>query len=838
MRRSCLAGVALLLIAGVCVGEPINRLPLRELLTELANNGVRVVYSDDLVRADMLVDHPGPLTDIFSELAPVLAHHQLGLKKGPGGILLIVPISETEALGRLTGVVRSANGFRLQGATVSVSGGQSVRSDYQGRFEIAGIVPGEHQLLTSAPGYLSGPATEISVVAGKGSFHAIELSPLAPPIDLLTVVASRHELSFTERDANATFEQQDLEAMPNLAGEPLRALQRLPGTASGGLSARNHVRGGEVTEILVTLDGLRLYDPYHMRDFQSPASLFNRASVGRIDFFSGGFPARFGDRMSAVMAIELREPQSNRETEMELSNFNLSLTHLGRSEDQRSQWLASFRRGVLDWSLNVLDEDYGDPRYAEVLLHGSREFGRTTISGNLLSGYDDVSLRLDDTEQSDARYKNNYLWFRARTALNAQLDVSTLLSYTRIESERRGTLAIPGVVTGALDDTRLFSVTGARQDWRYAPHETLGLLVGFDMKRVEARYAYRANAQAIAPFDAIAGFQPVLARDIETDPGGGQYAAYADVVWQATDKLTFNAGARWDIQTFTTSADDDQVSPRLSVLYEPTDETQLRASWGRYYQAQEVNELQLSDGLDEFFPAQRSEHWVLSLTHAFTDALRLRAEAYQKRVGSPRPRFENVLNPLVLLPELHVDRVRIDASSARIRGFEFMLLDDDPERSWSWWINYSWSEAIDQTATGKRKRGWDQTHTVKAGVDWSLGPWQVNVSGSVHTGWPKSELRLINDAPESLELAIADGGLNSARYSVFHALDVRLSRDFVFDSGVLTGFVELSNLYNRGNPCCLDYEVVAIPDGTRELIGNERDWLPLLPTLGVAWRFH
>ncbi|MDH5621757.1 MAG: hypothetical protein OEY74_06725, partial [Gammaproteobacteria bacterium] len=114
------------------------------------------------------------------------------------------------------------------------------------------------------------------------------------------------------------------------------------------------------------------------------------------------------------------------------------------------------------------------------------------------------------------------------------------------------------------------------------------------------------------------------------------------------------------------------------------------------------------------------------------------------------------------------------------------------------------------------------THTGKAGLSWRWGQWDLSAAGEVHTGWPKT----VMPADE----------LNTLRYSVFHALDIRVSRKFAVRRGDLTAFLEVSNLYNRENPCCTEYSVATTPAGP-VLVEDEAYWLPLVPSLGVVWRF-
>jgi len=278
----------------------------------------------------------------------------------------------------------------------------------------------------------------------------------------------------------------------------------------------------------------------------------------------------------------------------------------------------------------------------------------------------------------------------------------------------------------------------------------------------------------------------------------------------------------WDQQSYTTAENDAQSSPRLGVLYQAGERTELRLGWGQFSQAQEINELQVSDGVGTFFRAQRAEHVVANLKHQFANDINIDVSYYRKSFRTVRPRFENAFNSLTLLPELQFDRYRIDPISAEATGAELMVSEGDASQQLFWWFGYAWSEVRDKTLDQKIARSWDQTHTVKAGLSWRWRRWDLSVAGEVHTGWPKTEL-------------VAQD-LNSARYSVFHTLDARISREFDVRRGDLTVFLEVSNLYDRDNPCCTEYSVITTATGP-ELVGKEAHWLPLVPSLGVVWRF-
>jgi hypothetical protein len=73
----------------------------------------------------------------------------------------------------------------------------------------------------------------------------------------------------------------------------------------------------------------------------------------------------------------------------------------------------------------------------------------------------------------------------------------------------------------------------------------------------------------------------------------------------------------------------------------------------------------------------------------------LRFEIYRKEIRSLQPRFENLFDPLVVLPEVRPDRVRIDAGAALARGAELMLSQRRRDGALRWWASYTWSEVFD-----------------------------------------------------------------------------------------------------------------------------------------------
>ena len=726
---------------------------LSDYLESLLTDGLRIIYSSDLISPDqVLLEEPDP-ADPRASLARVLKPYGLRVVDGPSGSLLVV------------------------------------------RDETAASQQEPEQAATPVP------------------------------LPEIIVTSSLHRLQYVESGSHSYLERELSTRIPAAAEEAVRLTNRLPGTASGGISSRNHIRGGEVGEVLFLFDGLRLYEPYHLKDFQSVASIVNASAISGIDFYTGAYPVRYGDRMSGVLSMQLREPAERTETELALSFFNTSALSLGRfGPHEQGDWLVAARRGNLDLIADVIDPGFGNPDYQDLLLHIAWEFGaRAQISANMLASHDKLSLNDDDVgETANAKYDNRVFWLKWRADWSDLLQSETIISLSEINNDRNGAVDMPGIVSAALDESRDFKAFEIQQDWTLSPSTSWMMNAGFRARHQDARYRHSLVKTVQPPYDQVLDNEPFVARSFDLSPEGAQYAAYAELRWQPVRKLVVDLGIRWDQQTYTTASDDRQYSPRASVLFRASEQTELRVGFGQFYQAQEINELQVSDGVSDFYPAQRAKHVVANLKHRLRSGVDLDVSLYRKAFRSLRPRFENVYNALTLVPELQFDRVMIDAPEAESTGVELMASYGGSDDDVFWWLSYAWSEVEDSLAIGKQKRSWDQTQTGKFGVSWRWGAWNLSAAGEVHTGWPKT---LITTA------------INESRYSVFHTLDARVSRDFDLRRGSLTAFLEVTNLYNRQNPCCTEYYVRPDPVGVDELVGAEKYWLPFVPSLGVVWRF-
>lgn len=667
-----------------------------------------------------------------------------------------------------------------------------------------------------------------------------ESSPPEPEFESIAVTASRYEILRDVSTSRFDLDQRTIQNLPDIGEDPIRAVQRLPGAAASGASAKTHFRGGEASEIGVMLNGQRLFDPYHIRDYQSIFSSIDARAIEGVEVYTGGFPVQFGNRMSGMVLMESLEALKPRHTEVGLSVFNTSLLTAGNDADR--SWVFSARRGNLDL---VINPDLGSPSYYDIFADYTWDVtANATLSVNALYADDSVELILEsdpeELERVVSNTKNAQFWVALDNHWSDELNSRTVFSVVAFDNQRNGSLNDEEKIVATVADDRRVRQVEFRQDFAYASTERHQLKWGLNIKYADADYVYRNTAEYFGLQALFIGQDESSSLDLAASPEGGAYAVYFADRWKISDQVLLEWGLRWDDQTYTDNSSDAQLSPRLSLMRSLGDNTDLRLSWGRYHQSQEINELQIEDGITNFWPAQRADHFIAGIHRRFAGGYSLRAEVFYKDIQQVRPRFENLYDPLGLIPEVQPDRVRLDPRSAESKGLELSL--ERADGPLHWWATYVLSEATDRINHRDQLRSWDQRHAFQGGLSWSGSNWDVAVAASVHSGWPLTELYLVEDgedaAGDPVYVAIP-GPRNSDRHAPFASLDVRIARTWELQRGSLMVFVEVSNLTNRRNECCLDFDLEEDEDtGELEFERGLDYWMPLLPAVGVLWTFR
>lgn len=828
---------ALALAAGVAHGQltrPLLGQSVQSVLERLRAAGTPLVYSSALVPSRLTVSAEPQATEPLQVAREILAPHGLAMRAEGGAWLVVRAEAPAAEPGSIVVEARAAYaGTPVQSFTVQTEGPAAIAGQgAEGRAELPGLVPGRYTVTVRAPGFLPERQTS-TVAAGATATLSVQLVEAVAKLDEVVVTASRYDLDSRAQPSTADFSREDIENFLTLGDDALRVAQRLPGVANNGFSARPYMRGGAPNEVAVFLDGVRLVEPYHLRDFQSVFSAIDQRIVEHVAVHAGGFPAEYGDALSGLMVVEPREPTALRH-ELGLSALYTSLLSSGTFAEGRASWLVSGRDSNLD---RVVADHIGQPAYSDVFVRVGVDLGsKHRLVFADLSLDDDILATLEDEPGDRERVASDtnahQAWLKLDSEWSERLSSSTWLYTTSFRSERFENVADLAELVGTVDDRRKLRAAAVKQHWQFAPSDRQLVHFGFEAERREAEYQYSSAAERLGLLATLVD-EPTLSRGIALAPRGDSYAAYFEDRLRLGERVVADLGLRWDRQTYLPPTDsDDRYSPRLSLLVRLSSWTDLRLSHGRFFQAEGLLDLQVEDGVTEFSRAQRSAHSIVSIEHRFAGPLALRGELYHKSTRPVRPRFENLFEPLVVAPELRASRVLVAAEDAASDGIELFVSSDQPV---PWWIGVSLANADDTIAGALVPRSWDQDRALNAGVTWAVGPWTISAAASAHRGWPATEVSVVDDA-SGQPVAVA-GPRNTVRVRNVRKLDFGASRDFALGPTALQFFVEVANLTDRHNPCCLVYDPATAPDGSPTLVREERGQAGLTGNLGLLWQF-
>jgi len=804
---------------------------LVDVLQELQERGLELIFSSAVVDEALRIETEPSADDPRRLLDEILPPLGLKAQDGPSGSVLILPADPPR--GTLRGQVLTASGGRpLSGAIVRLHGTiHSATTDERGAFSIGDVERGVYSMIVAAPGFGAATFERVAIPGEDAAPLTVELAAHPSFVTEVIVTPNRHSVLREEQSSRRVVTNEESVLAPTMGGDVSRVVEQLPGVAAPDNSAAFHVRGSQAQDVSMVLDGLELYDPFHLQSFQSPFSVIDATMVDKIDFFGGGFTADLGDRHGGFVEMSTFAPREPTRGEVQLGTLNSRVNYRGTTGEGNGSWMVSARAWYPEalWSTTELGSGESiDPRLGDLYAKAAFTLSpRHRLSAHALWVYDRLNFVETDedvNESVDARTRNGYAWLRLHSAWADGITGETVLSGGRIDRTRDGVAAEDEPIV--VEDDRLVDFIGIKHDSIWQISEAHALKAGAEVRRLDARYRYTNQFPA----------EPDESTVTRLEPNGTSIGLYVAHRARVTPRLATELGVRWDRQSYT---DDEQLSPRFNTVWRPNDRTVFRAALGRFSQSQRIHELQVEDGETEFGAAEISDQVEVSFERGLPGGIGLRIDAYYRELSDLRPRYENLFEPIELFPETTVDRVRIAPDSAKLRGIE-LLLRGDTRRRFFWWGSYTLSAADDVIDGTEVPRSWDQTHAIRFLVGYRrTDRWSVSLSGSVHTGWPTTpvlaEVALQPDG--SVEIEAVPGERNTDRFPTYSRLDFKGRRAFGVSRGRLWLTLEIVNLTNRDNPCCLDeVEFVPGPGG----IGTERlfdNWLGFTPSLSLLWEF-
>lgn len=603
-------------------------------------------------------------------------------------------------------------------------------------------------------------------------------------------------------------------------GDPVLAIENLPGVARTGFDGGNVVRGSAPNDSISMVDGVPIMLETHFGGFRS---VIAPQLVERIDFHPGNFSTRYGRRTGGILDVRLRTPEPDRlHGEAELSILDAGLYLEAPLGDELSVAIAG-RRSHLDVALSSLleGEDLqvsAAPRYYDYQgLVTWRPTPEHRVQLFAMGSDDRMELLFADAASNDLRSTNGNL----SSAVAFQRASLRYDFHGPVHNELQ--LAIGGdqfrtLVFGLFDFRAEFLDFNLRDQLEVTAAFGGKLTAGLDLQHRRVDYAITAPRP---PKEGTTGPDgPTLSAVGALEPT--ELGAYVEVELPIALGLSLIPGLRADYYSL---VDGYGLDPRLLLRWQVHQALTLRAGAGVVHQLPELDELVAPFGNPDL-TLIRGEHYSAGLQWRALDFLSADVTLYWKElhdVVRPTDRVE-------LRDGEPTPLVYDNGGRGRSYGAE-VLVRHDRANDFDGWLSYTLSRAERDEDDRTRLFDYDQTHILTLvgrywfGETWSVGARWRFVSGSPTTPILGGIWRGDRDEYEPIP-----GGLNSARLPAFHQLDLRIDKTWLFEDWELSGYLSLSNAYNRANVEAVGYNF----DYSQS---EDVSGLPILPILGAKGRF-
>jgi len=809
-------------------------------LSQRAN--VTIVFDPSLAGLTRTVHLSADSITVARAVLRLLSSADVDAMVSPGGsIVLTARARHDRERSMIVGIVRQASS-PVAGVHLALTNTRfETTSDIAGRFNFGVVRPGDYILTATRIGF-SPVHEQIHVDSVTSAPLELSMLPAAVPIAAVIVTPGYFGVMQPGLAPSHMLTRQQIETVPQLGEDVYRAVGRMPGVATTDMSAKFVVRGEPSNALSVTLDGLPLVEPFHLKDLGSGLSIVDLAVLGGAELITGGTSAEYGDNLAGVFRLRTVDPRIDQTR----ASVGLSLTNFrgmaqGGFADGRGGWLVSGRRGFLDLAFKfagVSDSIY--PQYDDVFAKMTYTFtGGARLAVHALHAGD--KMRLIDSRAPDLRshYASDYVWTTFDARVGARLTEETVAWSGSIDWSRLGVDGAGPQPRVRIDDARTLHTLGVRQDWAVDLGRNALFKAGVDFRHEVADYDYAR----VAHNQIVSNHVYVPQTDSSTialGPVGDRVSVYLSQRIRPLEALTLEAGVRYDGASY---SGDAVLGPRFNAAWQATSRTTVRASWGTYAQSQSVFALQVEDGVRHFAPAERARQAVLGVDQSLGHGLSARIEAYDRRLTNVRPTYINASSTNRVFPEIDFDRVLIAPSIARSRGVE-LSLEREAGKRMDWSASYVLSSSTQLLGGAWIPRISDQPRAFH--VDWSLHPtsntWRLTASESWHTGWPYTpdvvRIDTVGTTPGTMfaNPTWSIGALNSVRVPAYQRIDVRWTRFIDTGSGRVSLFLEVYNVLNTTN-LRERFTSVNIRQLNVAFIQSYRDQVPRIPSFGITWEF-
>jgi outer membrane receptor for ferrienterochelin and colicin len=702
-----------------------------------------------------------------------------------------------------------------------------VVTDTNGNFILRNINPGIHKVLFTLPGFETLIKSGITVHPEQTATVKAKLD--LSPIEATNVIVDVFGQYRTKNNPQSMYNlsAREVQRAPGTAGGVSRMLGTLPGvTFLSDTSTDMLVRGGSPTENGFYVDGLEIPNINHLPRLGSCGgvySIINPNLIHNVDFYSGVFTSDYGDRLSSITDISLREGnRSEIKGNIDLSFLMAGLVLEGPITKGKGSWLFSVRRSHLNFLYDVGmvgEETRLDSVDSQMKLTYDFSPKQKLSLTNILSNgiYRDY---YDDTIE-DNTYEQNVLGLSWKAFWNESFFSKTSLSYAYLGRMDRE--AFPynfrAYFWEATEQIRYFSF---RTTNFLSFNKTHKLEFGFQIKHEKDEIDHYSKEWF--GYDGI--YHPEQEYDLEFHTT--KYCLFLSHIWKFHTKWTLSTGLRGD---YSSAHDVFHISPRLSISFQLSEKFSVNGSYGEFFQ---TIPMRFTTYYSQHIDLQDSNvsQFTLGMEYSINPSARICLEFYRKE-------YENLLldprYPQKLASELAVDtyyfpKTLINDIDGNTTGIELLVHKKLDRHFYGILSAAIFSSRFKDLWGATHKNEYDNGYILNLTAGYKpKSSWEFSLKWTFMGGRPHTPI----DMDKSVEynyLVYKNAQYNWKRYPAYNRLNLRIEKIFSFERFDLTFYLDIWNTFNRKNVYSYQWNpMIATVESENQL--------PFLPILGITLDF-
>ena len=669
---------------------------------------------------------------------------------------------------------------------------------------------------------------------GESLFHEIFISPKVLNTETVSIMGTTREfMDRSNSPGQISFSPRHISTLPNLGEVDIfRSLQLLPGIqlGLGGTSGLN-IRGGTPDQNLVLLDGMPLYQTDHLFGFVSG---MNANAIKDVQVYKGGFPAKYGGRISSVIELTSRNGNSLKphgsiygnlmsqgvsgeipilsrgswifnlrssttstfQTELYESiqeyvtgddNFNLIDESADTTKDQRATYFPQF--SYLDFTNRfsfVLTPNHRLTLTNTTGLDSIRE-SREFFGFSTILGYD------SSYTQGSTEWKNNGTTLNVSSKWNHESDTQISLSNYDYSSsyDSKDSAGVNNVrmMIGSVHEENTLQDRSIKFHHRY---------VGFKNHKIES--GIDETFYDIMFYDHKIDGTTSNVSSIEQN--GFLHSFYIQDLWVPSPRWVIQPGLR---VSYFSERVGFYTSPRLSVINKISPNIIVESFIGKHYQfvhrLSGYNTTRGTQGMwilsSEDIPNISSLNTHFGLNWDFSDYT-ITSEFYYRSMEDLVQFKESSIPVTALRNDRSEEESLMNIGSGKTNGIEIILRKrKGPITGWLSYQRNKTQYTFPNLNKGKPFFGdHDKTQEFKSVFITNIGSWELTAnwvfaSGHVYTDSENVEV-------ENLQIIISSGR-NESRLPPIHHLDVSLSKTGGISIAKFHTGLSIYNLYDRNN---------------------------------------